>query len=251
MYRLHRQSDFNGLVLFCFVYTAYLPYLNKQYHQKCHPQDSINPGSTRKLKKLTRQKKRSFEKARKTKRKSDFDRYHRLKAATQKECRKAYRDYINDIINSELSANPKRFWGFIKTLVGVVLSTCPSGDLSFGGKCYYFGRDIENERRGHEICKARRGQLASINSKAEDDAIIQHIESMNLPYSIGTRLFGGAQDEISGTFVWEDGTSLTYSNWGPQQPDNYVSAEDCVTLYRPFGLLSHFNCDVAVEVLHL
>ncbi|CAG2186862.1 unnamed protein product [Mytilus edulis] len=103
-----------------------------------------------------------------------------------------------------------------------------------------------------EICKARGGQLASINSKAEDDAIIQHIESMNLPYSIAGYLIG-AQDEISeGTFAWEDGTSLAYSNWGPGQPDNYVSAEDCVTLYRPLGLLSHYkwadvNCDVAVE----
>ncbi|CAC5379483.1 FCER2 [Mytilus coruscus] len=140
----------------------------------------------------------------------------------------------------------------ILSLVGVVLSTCPSGDLSFGGKCYFFGKDIENERRGHDICKARGGQLASINSKAEDDAITQHIERLPLPYSIGGYLIG-AQDEITeGTFVWEDGTSLTYSNWGPGQPDNYVSAEDCVTYYRPLGLLSHYqwadvNCDVAVE----
>ena len=34
--------------------------------------------------------------------------------STQKECRKAYTDYINNIINPELSVNPKIFWGFIK-----------------------------------------------------------------------------------------------------------------------------------------
>ena len=43
---------------------------------------------------------------------------------TQKECRKAYRDYINNIINPELSANPKRFWGFIKS------KRCESVDVS-------------------------------------------------------------------------------------------------------------------------
>ena len=49
------------------------------------------------------------------KRKADYDRYHRLESTTQKECRKAYRDYLNNIINPELSTNPKRFWRFIKS----------------------------------------------------------------------------------------------------------------------------------------
>jgi hypothetical protein len=39
---------------------------------------------------MTRRKKRSFDKARKTKKKSDIARYRKLKSATQKECRKAY-----------------------------------------------------------------------------------------------------------------------------------------------------------------
>ena len=60
------------------------------------------PWINQKIKQLTRQKMRSYEKARKTKRKSDYDRYHRLKSTTQKECRKAYRDYIHNIINPEL-----------------------------------------------------------------------------------------------------------------------------------------------------
>ena len=81
------------------------------------------PWINQKIKQLTRQKKRSYEKARKTKRKPDYDRYHRLKSTTQKECRKAYRDYINNIINPELSANPKRFWEFIKSKRRIRTST--------------------------------------------------------------------------------------------------------------------------------
>ncbi|VDI42580.1 Hypothetical predicted protein [Mytilus galloprovincialis] len=98
-----------------FIKTSLLTILEQTVPSKMSSSRFNQPWINQKIKKLTRQKKRSFEKARKTKRKSDFDRYHRLKAATQKECRKAYRDYINDIINPELSANPKRFWGFIKS----------------------------------------------------------------------------------------------------------------------------------------
>ncbi|CAG2254481.1 unnamed protein product [Mytilus edulis] len=98
-----------------FIKTSLLTILEQTVPSKMSSSRFNQPWINQKIKKLTRQKKRSFEKARKTKRKSDLDRYHRLKAATQKECRKAYRDYINDIINPELSANPKRFWGFIKS----------------------------------------------------------------------------------------------------------------------------------------
>ncbi|CAG2241231.1 unnamed protein product [Mytilus edulis] len=109
-----------------FIKTSLLTILEQTVPSKMSSSRFNQPWINQKIKKLTRQKKRSFEKARKTKRKSDLDRYHRLKAATQKECRKAYRDYINDIINPELSANPKRFWGFIKTIPTQELHTTSS-----------------------------------------------------------------------------------------------------------------------------
>ena len=56
-----------------------------------------------------------YGKARSTKRKPDYDRFHRLKGTTQKECRNTYIDYSKNIINPELSANPKILCGFIKS----------------------------------------------------------------------------------------------------------------------------------------
>ena len=67
------------------------------------------------VKQMTRWKKRSFDKARRTKKKSNIARYRKLKSATQKECRKAYKDYVENIIDPDLSSNPKRFWSFIKS----------------------------------------------------------------------------------------------------------------------------------------
>jgi hypothetical protein len=66
---------------------------------------------------MTRRKKRSFDKARRNKKKSDIARYRKLKSATQKECRKAYKDYVENIIDPDLSSNPKRFWSFIKSKI--------------------------------------------------------------------------------------------------------------------------------------
>jgi hypothetical protein len=86
------------------------------YHLKCHHPDLANLGLTAQLKKqMTRRKKRSFDKARRTKKKSDIARYRKLKSATQKECRKAYKDYVENIIDPDLSSNPNKFWSFIKS----------------------------------------------------------------------------------------------------------------------------------------
>ena len=54
------------------------------------------PRINRTVKQMTRRKKRSFDKAKRTKKKSDIARYRKLKSATQKECRKAYKDYVEN-----------------------------------------------------------------------------------------------------------------------------------------------------------
>ena len=61
----------------------------------------------RTVKQMSRQKNRNFDKARRTKKKSDIARYRKLKSATQKECRKAYKDYVESIFDPDVSSNPK------------------------------------------------------------------------------------------------------------------------------------------------
>ena len=73
------------------------------------------PWITRKVKRLSRQKKRSFDKARRTKKPKDFQRYKDLKNASRTACKEAYNDYVTNIISPESSTNPKRFWSFINS----------------------------------------------------------------------------------------------------------------------------------------
>ena len=44
----------------------------------------------------------------------------------------------------------------------------------------------------------------------------------------GERIWFGASDEaVEGTWVHTDNSPLTFTKWGPGQPDNYGSGEHC------------------------
>ncbi|XP_072042006.1 uncharacterized protein [Amphiura filiformis] len=73
------------------------------------------PWITKQVKRLTRQKTRSFNKARHSKKPKDFERYKVLKTTCRSACKKAYNDYVTNIISPESSSNPKRFWSFINS----------------------------------------------------------------------------------------------------------------------------------------
>ena len=73
------------------------------------------PWINRDIKALSRRKKKSFKKARSTKKPKDVQRYQHLKKVTRSACKKAYHEYINDIISPDSTSNPKRFWGFINS----------------------------------------------------------------------------------------------------------------------------------------
>ena len=68
----------------------------------------------RKVKRLSRKKKRCYNRAQKTGQQRDWDRFKQLKKETQKTCRDAYNSYISNMLTEENTSNPKRFWGFIK-----------------------------------------------------------------------------------------------------------------------------------------
>ena len=71
------------------------------------------PWITREVKRLSRQKKRCFKKARDSKSSKEQRRYQHLKKATRSACKRAYDDYITNIISPDCQSNPKKFWSFI------------------------------------------------------------------------------------------------------------------------------------------
>lgn len=73
------------------------------------------PWKTTEVIRKARQKKRSYNKVRTTNNPKDHVRYSRTKDMTKKTCKKAYTEYINNIIGSEENTNSKRSCGFIKS----------------------------------------------------------------------------------------------------------------------------------------
>lgn len=71
------------------------------------------PWINSRVRRLTRRKKRSFNKAKQSKRAKDFRRYQRLKKQCRSECKAAYNSFLTDIVSPDSKSNPKRFWRFI------------------------------------------------------------------------------------------------------------------------------------------
>eukprot|EP00058_Branchiostoma_floridae_P001021 XP_002586509.1 hypothetical protein BRAFLDRAFT_106412 [Branchiostoma floridae] len=97
---------------------------------------------------------------------------------------------------------------------------------------------ITSSRRNWDQAEARcvsygpyGGHLARITSSTQ-----QHLlTDMALGHS-GTHYWIGCTDrQIEGIWRWSDGSSLSYTNWAPTQPDNADGIQDCGILYSIYG----------------
>ncbi|XP_072181424.1 uncharacterized protein [Diadema setosum] len=91
-----------------------LQLLDKHVPSKMTSTRFNQPSITTSVKRLTRRKKRSFVRARKSQ-KQDFLEYLNLKKQTRIACKEAYNNYLTDIVSPESKSNPKRFWSFINS----------------------------------------------------------------------------------------------------------------------------------------
>ena len=73
------------------------------------------PWINKEVKKVSRLKKKYFIKARNSQLPEDRNKYQEIKKLARKTCKKAYREYIHNIISPDCTSNPKKFWGFINS----------------------------------------------------------------------------------------------------------------------------------------
>ena len=73
------------------------------------------PRTNRNVKRLSRRKKKAYNKASATKKKSDWTYYKELKKECQRESRKAYSSHVNTLVSEDQTGNPKKLYSLIKS----------------------------------------------------------------------------------------------------------------------------------------
>nr|XP_022305689.1 macrophage mannose receptor 1-like [Crassostrea virginica] len=148
----------------------------------------------------------------------------------------------------------------------VVLATCPTDWQPYGDKCFFFSRENETFANALKLCEMIGSQYGRVASLATiDDAGTQKFLA-NFMRSTGVRAFYfGATDIVhEGTWVWvSTGKVFTYTNWGPQQPNNRGGDENCAVLRDSADQVFHMQwgdspctteinyiCEMAVAEIH-
>lgn len=96
---------------------------------------------------------------------------------------------------------------------------------SYNGSDYYISKGTYSRSDAEKIARRKGGYLVSINSAAENDYLTSLLRSQSVH-------IGLSDVAKEGSFVWADGTPLTYTNWFLNQPNNQFGNQDYVELLK-------------------
>ena len=100
---------------------------------------------------------------------------------------------------------------------------CKAGWQEWNGACYKFSSTLVPYSDASAACKNDEANLVSIHSPEENE----FVRSL----TGGSDIFIGLNDsKTEGTFVWSDGSTVTYANWELGEPDDGYNMSDCVVL---------------------
>ena len=128
------------------------------------------------------------------------------------------------------------------------------GDIDVNGECPC---EVENYQGNpyssalhlwigtrHEASVTRGYHLVTIDDVSENDWVDLTVDS----YSSATWWIGYNDVATEGSFVWEDGSSSTYTNWHLGEPNNLDNNEDCTELnYGTDGSWNDKTCTVTMN----
>jgi len=99
---------------------------------------------------------------------------------------------------------------------------------------YYYSTQRERWDDAQHICEDNGGNLASITSEDENDAIISLLQDLlgDTNSNHSTAWIGYYISEGNNNFEWVSGDSASYTNWAPEEP-NYSEEDLYVEIYLP------------------
>ena len=94
---------------------------------------------------------------------------------------------------------------------------------SFGGHHYYCSTEPDTWTDAQANCIANGGNLAIINNASENTFLANILTQQSA-------WIGCSDSAVEGTFEWVDGSSLSYTNWYPGQPNDFNNNQDYVEM---------------------
>ncbi|MCP4121472.1 MAG: hypothetical protein GY751_06930, partial [Bacteroidetes bacterium] len=133
---------------------------------------------------------------------------------------------INDIIHTK-DYNPSTSFRYVKVYIPECYNDWSSAEaLMKGNNGYSYEVFIDTEVTWHQakaIAEDMGGYLATITSAEEQQFIEDLLISSGAP--TGAYWFGLVETGTEGIYTWDNGESLSYTNWDNNQPDNYQGAD--------------------------
>jgi hypothetical protein len=106
--------------------------------------------------------------------------------------------------------------------------SCAGGDMAASapdGSCFVLVTSPLTYLEAKAACEAMSAHLAYLKTAALDAFAQTFVGARNV-------FVGGSDRVTEGTFLWEDGTPFSYTNWGAGEPNNGgpTYEEDCVII---------------------
>nr|AAF63468.1 mannose binding-like lectin precursor [Cyprinus carpio] len=108
-----------------------------------------------------------------------------------------------------------------------------------GQKYYITDGVVGTFDQGLKFCKDFGGTMVFPRTSAENQALLKLVVSSGL--SSKKPYIGVTDRETEGRFVNTEGKQLTFTNWGPGQPDDYKGLQDCGVI-EDSGLWDDGSC---------
>ncbi|XP_078357186.1 C-type lectin mannose-binding isoform-like [Oculina patagonica] len=135
-----------------------------------------------------------------------------------------------------------------------VESVCPDNWIPLHGSCYKFSSIALGWNAAKSACGELGSNLVVINSQAEIEAITTKIPEPDTQRTwIGLHRF----PNDTSSWMWVDGSPLTYTYWNNQEPNNAAGRDYCVEMYsrqhgwkwndRPCSAALPYVCETKVS----
>ncbi|XP_074152778.1 mannose-binding protein-like [Sminthopsis crassicaudata] len=113
----------------------------------------------------------------------------------------------------------------LKDLINKYTKVLALSDIKIVGQTFYMVVATEETfEEGKKLCSQRNAQLAAPRNAKENKALQELAEKFN------KYIYLGISDEVTeGTFRYQNGQIVSYTNWGRGEPNN-AGNEDCVEL---------------------